>query len=109
MNQGNKEMNITEMVNNYIGSEVSKMGSREEQKHLMCKLLLEELKNASVEELLPFFRGMDLKKWERQVVVTLSFPTNTIWSNFLDVRYIPHLQDVELLPVIKRKGAEVNE
>ncbi|MEV2907866.1 hypothetical protein ABNF65_04230 [Paenibacillus larvae] len=83
MNQGNKAMNITEMVNNFIGSEVS--GSSEDRKQLMCKLLLEELKNASAEELLPFFRGMDYRKWERQVVVTLSFPADTSWSTFLDV------------------------
>ena len=83
MNQGNKAMNITEMVNNFIGSEVS--GSSEDRKQLMCKLLLEELKNASAEELLPFFRGLDLKKWERQVVVTLSFPVDITWSTFLDV------------------------
>ncbi|MDT2249064.1 hypothetical protein P7H16_22010 [Paenibacillus larvae] len=61
MNQGNKAMNITKVLDDYIGSEVSKTGSREEQKQLMCKLLLEELKNASAEELLPFFRGLDLK------------------------------------------------
>ncbi|MCY7477652.1 hypothetical protein [Paenibacillus larvae] len=85
MNQGNKAMNITEMVNNFIGSEVSKTGSSEDRKQLMCKLLLEELKNASAEELLPFFRGLDLKKWERQVVVTLSFPVDITWSTFLDV------------------------
>ncbi|MDT2241119.1 hypothetical protein P7H17_18755 [Paenibacillus larvae] len=54
MNQGNKAMNITKVLDDYIGSEVSKTGSREEQKQLMCKLLLEELKNASAEELLPF-------------------------------------------------------
>ncbi|AHD04875.1 hypothetical protein ABNB59_06320 [Paenibacillus larvae] len=85
MNQGNKAMNITKVLDDYIGSEVSKTGSREEQKQLMCKLLLEELKNASAEELLPFFRGLDLKKWERQVVVTLSFPVDITWSTFLDV------------------------
>ncbi|AQZ46071.1 hypothetical protein M5W75_15800 [Paenibacillus larvae] len=86
MNQGgNKAMNITKMVNNFIGSEVSKTESSEEQKQLMCKLLLEELKNASAEELLPFFRGLDYGKWERQIVVTLSFPADTSWSNFLDV------------------------
>ncbi|AXF39528.1 hypothetical protein HWB74_gp40 [Paenibacillus phage Jacopo] len=83
MNQGNKAMNITEMVNNFIGSEVS--GSSEDRKQLMCKLLLEELKNASAEELLPFFRGVDYRKWERQVVITLSFPADTSCSNFLDV------------------------
>ncbi|ARF69490.1 hypothetical protein B7C51_19220 [Paenibacillus larvae subsp. pulvifaciens] len=85
MNQGNKAMNITKVLDDYIGSEVSKTGSSEEQKQLMCKLLHEELKNASAEELLPFFRSMDLKKRERQVVVTLSFPVDITWSTFLDV------------------------
>lgn len=49
----------------------------------VCGLVLDELKKMSAEELLPFFRSMDLKKSERQVVITLSFPHELPKTNFL--------------------------
>jgi hypothetical protein len=54
-----------------------------ETKRLICEFLLEELKATNTEELTPHFRSLDLKRPERQVVLTLSFPWDVESSNFL--------------------------
>ncbi|MDQ0492777.1 hypothetical protein [Paenibacillus brasilensis] len=55
----------------------------DEVKLHVLEYLLSELKQSSTEELLPHFRSLDLKKTERQVVVTLSFPWETTFSNIV--------------------------
>lgn len=59
--------------------------TEEEIKLHACKALLEELKGANAEELLPHFRSMDLKKKERQIEVCLSFPWEVTFSNILSL------------------------
>ncbi|MEC0233600.1 hypothetical protein P4H71_04420 [Paenibacillus kribbensis] len=54
--------------------------------------LLSELKQSSAEELLPHFRSLDLKKTERQVVVTLTFPWEITFSNIVYGESAPEIQ-----------------
>ncbi|MNW46723.1 hypothetical protein D3C74_240350 [compost metagenome] len=75
-------MNINNVVDGFLASDVSP-DDKAEQKRLLCQLFLMELEKADVEELIPHFRSMDLKKKERQVVVTLTFPLDITCSNFL--------------------------
>lgn len=55
----------------------------DEVKLHLCNKLLEELKSTNTEKLLPHLRSVDLKKGERQIVVTLTFPWEVTASNFL--------------------------
>lgn len=57
--------------------------TQEEIKQHICEKLLEEFKKATAKELLPHLRSVDIKKAERQVVVTLTFPWDVTVSNFL--------------------------
>lgn len=76
-------MDIRTVIDGLLQSDASRSGSEEDRKRIACELLLNELKDSTAEELLPYFRSMDLKKAERQMVVTLSFPWEVSYSNFL--------------------------
>lgn len=76
-------MDIKKVIDSFLASDVSASEDEDAKKRLVCELFVEELKRTSVDDLLPHFRSMDLKKAERQVSVHLSFPWDITFSNFL--------------------------
>lgn len=77
-------MNVSKVVDAAFQFRDSNPNATDEEVKLhVCMCLLMELKRLNADEFLPYFRSMDLKKAERQVVVNLSFPWAVTFSNFL--------------------------
>ena len=77
-------MNINHVINSaFMLQNNHPQPTQEELKLHICEKLLDEFKKTTANDLLPHLRSVDLKKAERQIVVTLTFPWEITVSNFL--------------------------
>lgn len=67
-------MDIKKTLDDFLGSEVAGIGSRDEKEQFACALLLRDFRNMEPEKMRKYLKDWTVNKKEQQITVTFAFP-----------------------------------